>query len=245
MTHPPGSVPPNGSSNTGAWAVISRECLLLLGRDYQTLLRRGTPPTQATTSASVVNPSPAPTASRNHPQHESQDSIIRPAVGIFRPSVASTSEAIADSFSSEGASTQVLSHLVESAKQRVSHIQDIPNVFLSQSASSSPTPLAKMSPKTVTRPDSVPSVTSKASAVFNADLQTVKDARNLLRRSCEKVGRMALKRLPLTLRWRVYDCLWVLFRSNVDRVESSLPLRKLDVWIVESESSRFLEQSSF
>lgn len=159
----------------------------------------------------------------------------------------STSEAIADSFSSEGASTQVLSHLVDSAKRRVSHIPDIPNVFLSQSVSSSPTPLGKVSPKSVTHSGPVGSVMSKVTAALDADLQTIKDApslKQLLRHLCEKLGFPILKRLPRALRWWVYDSLWVLFRSNVDRVDSSLPSRKLDIWIVESESHRFLDQSS-
>lgn len=133
---------------TGAWAVVLREALLVLGRDYQRVLRRGgeapspapapspaaAPVVPVTSSSAPATPFPSITPSLGTstrfaprrseiliksggsslflpPSPSSSSSFSKSQGGLGR----SVSAKVAESFASDGASTAVLSAVVEGA----------------------------------------------------------------------------------------------------------------------------------
>ncbi|KLO15190.1 hypothetical protein SCHPADRAFT_849874 [Schizopora paradoxa] len=83
--------------NPTLWSSICRQCLLLLGQDYQLFLRKGQP---------APAPAPAPAPVPPKPTQNLSTPLIRKP--IFKSSAASPTAQLADSLSSDGAITQVL-----------------------------------------------------------------------------------------------------------------------------------------
>jgi len=83
--------------NPTLWSSISRQCLLLLGQDYQLFLRKGQ-------AAPAAAPAPAPAPPK--PAQTPSTPLIRKP--IFKSSASTPAAQLADSLSSEGAITQVL-----------------------------------------------------------------------------------------------------------------------------------------
>ncbi|KAJ8081797.1 hypothetical protein PM082_007643 [Marasmius tenuissimus] len=98
------------------WSQLSREILLVLGQDYQLLLRRGAPP--STTSASV----PAPTSPPALPATPAK-LIERP---IFQSSKKSPLKTVIDSFAADGSFSQVVEAGAEAAHlpEAIKNVED-------------------------------------------------------------------------------------------------------------------------
>lgn len=220
--------------------MLLREALLRLGRDYQILLRRGTPPPPSTAAASLSPPVTVLTSPTDGSSTHQKPTVVVKAAGasIFRGSAASlstTRATVLDSFASDGAATRVLGGLVESAAATASAI---PSIFLAEGShlSSSSSPAVK----TV--------ATTTASSVSNLTgmLTTLRDlskastqASNLASRMASDMISRVLRRSPRSVRFALYNVQWRLTGSGVEKVNCVLRGRKLDLWIVESELSLY------
>jgi len=212
--------------------VLLREALLILGRDYQTLLKRGVPPSSAPNAvpAAPAVPTPAPETPSKKPSI-----TVKSAGGIFRPpdsSPSTTRTKILDSLASDGATTTALSGLVESATAAASAI---PRIFLGEGPHSSVTTSPVMKPPVA--PSSV--FASRAKGIVEG-LQNLPNApvqaRDAASNAALHLEARILRRLPSYPRFSLYDWRWWLSGSSVEKAKCSLRGRKIDLWIVESLS---------
>ncbi|KAF9511704.1 hypothetical protein BS47DRAFT_1346461 [Hydnum rufescens UP504] len=224
--HPQSMPTLSPGSIAGAWSTVSREALLVLGINYQNLLRRGAPPPPPpAVASSALAPIAVPSPSSAHTL-----SIVKPPAGIFRPPRTSTSSAIMDTFSSEGATTNVLSNIADSAQRGASAI---PRIFLGESLSSAPStgPLRTVG---IEQGSNVTSVVRTLPSMLRSAVKSLPSLASLQGLAEENVKKHVVRRLPPALRFRVYDARWLLFGSKVEMVEGTLRGRKIDVWAIES-----------
>ncbi|KAF8310474.1 hypothetical protein DL93DRAFT_2084475 [Clavulina sp. PMI_390] len=245
-SHPPSAIssgaPLNGVpyATSGAWAVLVREALLILGRDYQTLLRRGASP-PSLKSMPAPTPAPAPSAAvPETPAKKPRASVmIKPGgASVFRPAVpaspsAATTAKIVDSFASDGAATSVLGGLVDGA---TTALGEIPSIFLREGGSAASSSTASGSTVATKRPSSLAASVSSLDRVVKEVEAAPKRSKEAAMRVLSDVDSAILKRLPLPVRFWLSDVRWWWNGSAVERVKGVLRGRKVDLWIIESLS---------
>ncbi|EFI26696.1 hypothetical protein CC1G_15467 [Coprinopsis cinerea okayama7 len=198
------------------WGVFVRETLLLLGEDYQRLLRRGAPPPPpeptATTSATPltgkklvegveerINATPVPLLRRSILRNQSSSVIGSPG------------EVVLDQLASDGPIAQAVDKSAEAAH--------LPDLFKSVSS-----PLSKSILKPVAEAVPVP-----APPVPSAGL--IKKARTGI---CNAVKKSFNEQAPPQLKDEVDQFVRWWTMDRVSRlVDASLPMRELDVVVIE------------
>lgn len=213
--------------------MLLREALLILGRDYQILLRRGSPP-PSTIAPPPPASQPAAIAPSSEPLTPLNQSTIKVQAGggsIFRAPAASpltTRAKIVDSFASDGAATSVLGGLVESAAATASAI---PSLFLGEG------PHPPTSASALVKAPSASSSTGPGGVMLALkDISKAPaQARTLVNNTLSDLETRVLARVPRFVRFAVYDLKWRLTGSGVEKVKCALRGRKIDLWIVECE----------